>query len=223
MNIPGLEDLDAAMRHYLRRVLDKRCGTCHHPCRRPAPSRRVQVLTLTATFAGEESTLEQTTTLSWELPSPGPLAPPEGTVSFDITDTRHTTETVDYQPDPPAGGAHAPVWQNCGFYDEPVSPEAAVHSLEHGAVWITYQPELPTELLDELRVHALQPYTLVSPEPGLDDTVVASAWGAQLRLDSVTDKRLAEFVGWFAAGPQTPEPGAPCSGGTGTPQLLSRA
>ena len=32
---------------------------------------------------------------------------------------------------------------NCGIYDKPVPSERAVHNLEHGAIWITYQPSLP--------------------------------------------------------------------------------
>ncbi|MPZ29305.1 MAG: DUF3105 domain-containing protein, partial [Micromonosporaceae bacterium] len=47
--------------------------------------------------------------------------------------------------------------------------------------------------------------------------VVASAWGKQLPLDSADDPRLKEFVRTFAQGPQTPEPGAPCTGGAGEP------
>jgi hypothetical protein len=48
---------------------------------------------------------------------------------------KHTAGEVDYAQNPPVGGAHNPVWQNCGFYDKPIRDESAVHSLEHGAVW----------------------------------------------------------------------------------------
>jgi hypothetical protein len=47
---------------------------------------------------------------------------------------------VDYPQSPPVGGPHNPIWQNCGFYSKPVRDEYAVHSMEHGAVWITYSP-----------------------------------------------------------------------------------
>ena len=43
---------------------------------------------------------------------------------------------------PPAFGAHLGAWQNCGIYDQPVEVGHALHSLEHGAVWLTYSPDL---------------------------------------------------------------------------------
>ncbi len=93
--------------------------------------------------------------------------------SFHNLDYDHVKGSVDYMQSPPVGGDHASIWQNCGFYSEPVRNETAVHSMEHGAVWITYRPGLPTEQVDKLR----EPVT-------------------------------------FSQGPQTPEPGMPCTGGT---------
>jgi hypothetical protein len=61
---------------------------------------------------------------------------------------RHTDGDVDYAQTPPVGGEHNPVWQNCGFYQEPVRDETAVHSLEHGAVWITYSPDIPQDEIE---------------------------------------------------------------------------
>jgi hypothetical protein len=52
---------------------------------------------------------------------------------------------------PPVGGIHSGIWQNCGIYDEPVLAKNAVHSMEHGAVWITYRPDLPAGDVDRLR------------------------------------------------------------------------
>jgi hypothetical protein len=60
-------------------------------------------------------------------------------------------------------------------------------------------------------------YVILSPYPGLPSPVVASAWGKQLQLPSVSDPRLGQFIDYFRQGPQTPEPGATCAGGTGTP------
>ena len=129
---------------------------------------------------------------------------------------RHTEAAVDYPQSPPAGGEHNPIWQNAGFYDEPVRNETAVHTLEHGAVWITYSPDLPQGQEDEIRqLVEGQSCVLASPYPGLDSPVVASAWGKQLRLEDAGDPDLEGFVGSYLQGPQTPEPGAACTGGTG--------
>ncbi|MCU1388221.1 MAG: hypothetical protein JWL72_1559 [Ilumatobacteraceae bacterium] len=130
----------------------------------------------------------------------------------------HTTDPVDYPQSPPVGGNHNPVWQNCGVYDTPVQNEHAVHSLEHGAVWITYRPNLPAAQVAVLAGFAVnQTHVLVSPYPGLSSPVVVTAWGVQLKLESVVDPRLAQFVAYYQEGPQTPELGITCSGGFGDP------
>lgn len=127
----------------------------------------------------------------------------------------HSTAPVTYPQTPPVGGVHNPAWQNCGVYSQPVQNENAVHALEHGAVWITYQPDLSSEQVQQLRDTAQnRSYVLLSPYAGLPAPVVASAWGVQLQLDSASDSRLAQFIAQYVQGPQTPEPGASCSGGT---------
>jgi hypothetical protein len=136
--------------------------------------------------------------------------------SFHNLDYDHVKGPVDYKQSPPVGGDHASNRQNCGFYSEPVRNETAVHSVEHGAVWITYRPGLPTEQVDKPRELATsKTYVLVSPYPDLPVSVVASAWGKQLRLDSAEDPHLKRFVANFRQGPQTPEPGTPRTGCTG--------
>jgi hypothetical protein len=142
--------------------------------------------------------------------------PVEGVQEFEIASAAHTADPVDYAQLPPVGGDHHPIWQNCGFYEDPVVDEHAVHSLEHGAVWVTYDPALETSEVERLRALADRyTFLLVSPYDGLPTPVIASAWGLQLQLDSVEDERLEPFIRRYIQGPQTPEPGAPCSGGIG--------
>lgn len=145
--------------------------------------------------------------------------PPDGTEQIDIGQAgQHTEGNVDYEETPPAGGEHNSVWQNCGVYEEPIRNETAVHSLEHGAVWITYQPDLPDQQVQQLEDLAQgEPYVLVSPFEGLDSPIVASAWGNQLQVEDASDEGLEQFKSAFLQGPQTPEPGAACSGGVGEP------
>ena len=143
-------------------------------------------------------------------------APIQGVEEVTGLSSDHVVEPVDYETSPPAGGDHHPTWQNCGFYGEPVVDEHAVHSLEHGAVWLGYDPEPPEADVARLRALTQQhPYLLVSPFEGLGAPLVATAWGFRLELDGVQDDRLEPFLLRYLQGEQTPEPGAACTGGMG--------
>ena len=112
---------------------------------------------------------------------------------------------------PPMGGDHSGVPLRCDVYKAPITAENALHSLEHGAVWVAYQPELAADDIAILEATAKgEDHVLVAPFPGLRSAVVLTGWGVQLELDSATDPRLDVFMAKYVEGPQTPEPGAPC-------------
>jgi hypothetical protein len=146
------------------------------------------------------------------------------TVVEDLPPGNHVAGTVDYPQSPPVGGPHNGQWENCGVYTQEIPKEHAVHSMEHGAVWVTYDPAKVTgdalkELTEKVEGEA---YGLLSPFPGLKTPVSLQAWGRQLFVDSVDDGDVDEFLDTYLQGPQTPEPGALCSGGvsiTGTTPL----
>ena len=141
-------------------------------------------------------------------------APIDGVQKIADLPRNHVPDPVQYEQSPPVGGNHAGVWTNCGVYTQPLSNEQTVHSLEHGAVWITYRPDLPSNQVEALaRLASGNDYALLSPFDGLKSSVVASAWGVQLALDDAEDPRLERFLVKYLQGEQTPEPGAPCTGG----------
>ena len=130
----------------------------------------------------------------------------------------HVDTPVTYPQSPPVGGPHSPVWAACDgrVYDRALANENAVHSLEHGAVWITWRPGLDPAQVELL--HGLiegTSYRLGSPYPGLEAPVTVTAWGHQMDADRADDPRIATFVAAYTNGPQTPEPGAPCTDPTG--------
>ncbi|WP_433336227.1 DUF3105 domain-containing protein [Spirillospora sp. CA-294931] len=134
----------------------------------------------------------------------------------------HRTGGVRYpaNPNPPVGGVHDPVWQNAGgdVYERPLRPEHAVHSLEHGAVWVTYgKGATAAEIATfEAKVHGV-PYRFMSPNPGQTGAFVLTAWGHQLSVTSATDPSVDRFLGLYTSGPQAQEPGGPVTGGRAEP------
>ncbi|BCM66491.1 MULTISPECIES: DUF3105 domain-containing protein [Streptomyces] len=128
----------------------------------------------------------------------------------------HVTTKVSYPMHPPVGGNHNPVWLNCNgdVYTEPVANENAVHSLEHGAVWVTYTGKAPKADVDALAAKVKKtPYSLMSPYENQDAPLLLSAWGHQVAVKSAKDPEVDKFFAAYVQGPQTPEPGASCTGG----------
>ena len=116
---------------------------------------------------------------------------------------------------PPVGGDHNPNWQRClgDVYDAPIANEHAVHSLEHGAVWITYRPDLPAAEVDTLAKKVRgHDFTLMSPFPGLDKPISVQTWGYQLKVDKASDPRIDQFIKALRE-VSAREPNTPCSSG----------
>ena len=147
-----------------------------------------------------------------DLTSEGTINPTPPTVDYD----------AEYGMNPPAGGNHWAAWLNCGVYSEPQQNERAVHALEHGAVWVTYDPARIDEAgVETLRGELPRTYVVLSPYPDLPSPVVISAWGAQLQVDEPDDERIGAFVDKFWKSADAPEPGAACTGGIDGPGLVS--
>jgi hypothetical protein len=127
-------------------------------------------------------------------------------------------DPVAYDRHPPVGGTHwfAPGWANCGFYDQQIRDETAVHDLEHGVVWVAYRPDLAADQLAILKQLVRTDDRLtVSPYPNLRAPLVATAWGAQLDLQQAGDGRLVQFITRYTNAKTAPEAGAVCEGGKG--------
>ena len=128
----------------------------------------------------------------------------------------HVGGSVKYAMSPPVGGNHDQVWQNCqgDVYTKPLTKENAVHSLEHGAVWVTYSDKASKEDVATLKARVEKTkYSLMSPYEDQDAPIVLNAWGNQLEIQKARDPRVAAFFKKFVQGKQTPEPNAYCTNG----------
>ena len=142
-----------------------------------------------------------------------------GVEDYDYTGGEHLTEPIDYAENPPVGGPHHPAWWDCGVYSEEVPNEHAVHSLEHGTVWLTYQPDLPADQVAILEELGQDEYMLVSPDADQESPVVATSWSHQMMLDTADERTLTAFIREYRQGEDTPEPGALCSNGVTQDQV----
>jgi hypothetical protein len=125
---------------------------------------------------------------------------------------RHNLGDVTYREDPPMGGEHADFWQRCGVFDHALWEEGVVHALEHGTVWIAYDPDLDPDEVGEL-ADLLPDEGILSPREGLPGDVVITVWNAQLALAEVDPSRLEAFLDEYADGHTAPERQGSCEGG----------
>lgn len=152
----------------------------------------------------------------------------EGLVNYRRTDpgnlnrTPHKAGPQQYKVSPPVGDYHNNTWQNCmgDVYDAPIANEHAMHSLEHGAVWVTYRPDLAKDQVDKLaaRVRGKEKL-MMSPYATLDAPISLQAWGYQLKVQNADDKRIDEFIKALRVNASMEGPTALCSQGvtaTGT-------
>ncbi|SDC51489.1 DUF3105 domain-containing protein [Actinokineospora iranica] len=141
----------------------------------------------------------------------------DGVVEAEYEPGKHVKadQRVAYDRKPPLGGAHDGIWAACNgvIYPTAIRTENLVHSMEHGAVWLSYDPAKVTG--DDVvalaeRVQA-KPYTVMSPFPGQPKPVSVQSWGRQLQVDEVDDPRIDQFITATRANPYlSPEPGASC-------------
>jgi hypothetical protein len=150
--------------------------------------------------------------------NPDPSLKINGVVTVKYTGSVHilATERAAYDRTPAFGGPHDGTWAACtgNVYPNAVRTENMVHSLEHGAVWIAYNPQQITgPALDALKVRVNgHPYTMMSPFPGLDKPISLQSWGHQLKLDKTDDPRIDQFIAALRTNPNGvyPEVGASC-------------
>jgi hypothetical protein len=127
----------------------------------------------------------------------------------------HVSGVIKYDSSPPIGGNHSQYWANCSgnVYDHQIANENAVHMLEHGAVWVTYNPAtLPASEIPKLESYVTgQDRIAMSPYAGLKTPISLQAWGYQLFVNKATDPRIAQFIATLKFNPKTTPENASCS------------
>lgn len=143
---------------------------------------------------------------------------PEGAIAYQYVGGQHIEGDIDYASlddyqgeIPPAGGAHNSASQPCGVFDEPVRWEGVLHTLEHGAVWIAYRPDVPADQIEDLKELGDASEMVVAPEPRLTSPIVATSWNHQYVAQSADDENIRRFIRFYKNHEDAPEAAAGCS------------
>jgi hypothetical protein len=133
-------------------------------------------------------------------------------------DSENPTAVPVYDMAPPVGGDHLSQWQTCTgiAYQDPIADGNAVHSMEHGAVWLTYDPALVDgDGVDRLAsLVEGRDYSLMSPYPDQGVSVSLQSWGNRYQTGDLDDPMIEAYLDTYILNVRfNPEPNATCSGG----------
>lgn len=143
------------------------------------------------------------------LAEQGSEAMREQVVSEPSAGRDHVSGSIDYDHRFPLSGPHNPTWVEPGVYDSPQRKEKLVHALEHGNI-VIYYDEPGSEVMDRLREWAglydnQWSGIVVTPAPGLGESIVMTAWTKRLRQDEFAAAPAAAFIDAYRGrGPENP-------------------
>lgn len=104
---------------------------------------------------------------------------------------------ADYNSNPPTSGPH---WGDGvagpGIKDKPVPDELVIHSMEHGAVVVWYEADLPKEDVEKIKsaFSDASGKKIMVPRKNLDFPVALTSWGYLLKLKTIDKAKIKEFI-----------------------------
>lgn len=159
-------------------------------------------------FQSSQSSLE-----AQPLPKRGDPDLLKNVQAFPSEGTEHVsggTQLV-YNTNPPTSGRHYGTAAQAGFYVEPRPAGNLVHSLEHGAVVIYYDPAKLTDEIRQSLTRFVQAHrdpwasVIVVPHPNPDAAFVLTAWTKMLKLDQYDVPTIRAFLAeYLGRGPENP-------------------
>jgi hypothetical protein len=114
-------------------------------------------------------------------------------------ENEHQEGDLDYETDPPVSGAHSIRPAACGTHAEPIPDENQVHTLEHGAVGIQYDPALAAReiaILEDI-ASSYDSHVFSAPRPDMGTDIVVTSWAHMMRLDSLDASAIRTYIDEF--------------------------
>ncbi|MEX0881487.1 MAG: DUF3105 domain-containing protein [Candidatus Saccharimonadales bacterium] len=118
--------------------------------------------------------------------------------------TKHVPDGTkfNYNSNPPSSGDHYQSPERRGFYDQEIPDGNLVHNLEHGYVWIAYQPDLPANQIQKLKGLFSKPYSnpdfipskaIVTKRSNNPTPISIVSWTWTMNLENYDEKKLMQF------------------------------
>ena len=110
---------------------------------------------------------------------------------------------ITYATTPPYGGAHWTIPLRCGIYEQEQLFEPMVHTMEHGAIVLYYQPlAVDADTVGAMRVAASQLLSegrrmILTPSTRIGVPVAMASWGRLMLLDDFEEDTLRAFLDAF--------------------------
>lgn len=101
-----------------------------------------------------------------------------------------------YNSNPPTSGWHYVQPAPWGVYNEVLPDETLIHNLEHGGIWLSYQPDVSPEIIRQLEdiTRRYPSHTIAAPRPQNDSPIAVAAWGRLLKMDTVDADQIYAFI-----------------------------
>lgn len=106
------------------------------------------------------------------------------------------SEHPEYNSNPPTSGSHDAQPTDWGVYQKELKDENVIHSMEHGGIWISYQPSIDDEMKEKLEAigKKYSGSVVVSPRAKNDSLIALASWGRLEKLSSFDKERIVEFI-----------------------------
>lgn len=106
---------------------------------------------------------------------------------------------VDEVQDPPTSGDHyGDGVAGPGIHEEPVDDGLMVHSMEHGAVVLHYDPEKLAEnqinQLKDIFTKEFKGKKIMMPRQGMSAPIIMTSWGQILKLNEADQEQMITFM-----------------------------
>jgi len=102
----------------------------------------------------------------------------------------------EYNSNPPTSGPHYAQPTDWGVYQNELKDENVIHSMEHGGIWISYQPDIDDDTKEKIEVLGKKHSgsVVVSPRSANDSPIALASWGRLEKLSSFNEARILEFI-----------------------------